>query len=95
VRKSVRSSRKPCLAAREVLGEVGRDLLDEQVVLRRVGDEDRRVLQHEVEGGRVGLVLDQLGSGDVEDLDREAQGGSELRIRAQVGGGAGEPDQRA
>src|SRR5262245_35325573 len=48
------------LAARQVLGRVVADLLDLQIALRRVGDEYWTVLEHEVEGRRVRLVLDQL-----------------------------------
>jgi len=74
---------------REVVG----DLLDEHVVPRGVADERRDVLEHEVEGCRVRLVLHQFHPGDVEDLDREAETGAELRVRAQVAGRAGEADQ--
>jgi hypothetical protein len=80
---------------RKVLGGVVADLLDEQIVLRRIGDEGRVVLQHEVERLRVRLLFDQLGSVDVEDLDREAQNGSEVRVWAEMVGGAREANQRA
>src|SRR4029078_3049711 len=79
----------PCQVA---LGVVP-DVLDEQVVPRGVADEDGIVFEHEVESGRVRLVLDQLGSVDLEYLDPEAESGSEQRVRAQMARCAGETNQ--
>src|SRR5262245_31571615 len=77
------------------MGPVVADLLEHQIVLRCVGDEYRIVLEHEVEGGRVRLVLHQLRSGNIEDLHGTSQHSSERGVRPQMGGGAGEPDHRA
>src|SRR5262249_43485303 len=44
--------------------------------------------------GRVGLVLDQLRSGNIEHLHGKSDNTSERGVRAQMVGGAGEPDQR-
>src|SRR6185295_15551458 len=83
------------LAARQVLGHVVADLLEYQIVLRRVGDEYRIVLEHEVEGVRLRFFLNQLQSGNIEHLHGTSQNPSERGVRPQMVGGAGEPDQRS
>src|SRR5262249_32858854 len=83
------------IAARQVVRKVVGDLLDEQVVFRRIGDEDWTVLEYEVECGRVRLVFYQFYSVNVEYFDREAKTRSELRVRAQMVGCAGEANQGA
>jgi hypothetical protein len=62
-------------------------------VLRGIGDEDRIVLEHEVECARIGLVVDQFSSGNIEYLDRKAKTWSELGVRTQMTGCAGEANQ--
>src|SRR6185369_17085153 len=61
------------LAARQVLGHVVADLLKYQIVLRSVGDEYRIVLEHEVEGVRLRLFLNQLQAGNIEHLHGTSQ----------------------
>src|SRR6187200_1064423 len=82
-----------CLAARQVILRVVRDVLDEQVVLSGIGDEDRVVLEHEVECARVRFVVDQFSSVDIKYLDRKAKTWSELGVRTQMTGCAGEANQ--
>src|SRR5512133_3950429 len=72
------------LAACQVLWHVVADLLEHQIVLRRVGDEYRIVLEYEVEGGRVRFVLNQLRSWNIEDLQGASQNTSERRVRPQM-----------
>jgi hypothetical protein len=67
------------LTAREVFGRVVADLLDEEIVLGGVRDEGGVVLQHQVEGGRVWFVFDQLCPIDVEDLIAKPRTGPVLQ----------------
>ena len=72
------------MTARCALGEVGRrldeQLLDEQVVLDRVAEEDRRVDVGVVEGVGVGLVLEQGRTVDAKDLQRQSGSTTEPRV---------------
>src|SRR5262245_3770278 len=56
------------LAARQVLRRADADLGENEIVLCRVGDENGIVFEHEIEGGRVRLALDQLRPGNIEHL---------------------------
>src|SRR6185312_13736114 len=71
------------------------DLLNEQVVLRRIGNEDGIVLEHEVECARIRFVFDELWSDSIEYLDRAAKTGAQLGVRTQMTGRAGEANQGA
>ena len=86
------------MAAGCALREVGRrleeQLLDEQVVLDRVAEEDRRVDVGVVEGVRVGFVLEQGRAVDAEDLQRQSGRAAEPRVRSGVRRAVGEADQR-
>src|SRR6185437_618929 len=59
-----------------------------------VGDEYRIVFEHEVEGVRLRLFLNQLQSGNIEHLHGTSQNPSERGVRPQMIGSAREPDQR-
>src|SRR5215471_12466917 len=69
------------LAARKVLRRVDADLRENQIVLCCVGDENGIVFEHEVEGGRVLLVLNQLRPRNIKHLQGTSQNAPERGVR--------------